>query len=274
MSESPSLQVVPRSAGAASICAAMERDGACIVEDALAPDVLDGLNGDLDVLIAGTKPGLRNPTQDFFIDFYGRDTIRLDGIPAKSETFVQFMLDPLMHEVCTHFLRPQCFDYLLNTAQLIQIGPGESAQQLHRDEDAWSHVPADRPQLEVEAMLALTDFTAENGATRVVPGSHRWVPERKPEPDEIIQAEMKAGSALYYLGSTLHGGGANRTAHEKRRGMFCGYVVGWLRTEENLFLTVPIDAVRKMPERVQELLGYQAHGGIGVVDVGTPKALL
>ena len=84
-------------------------------------------------------------------------------------------------------------------------------------------------------MVALSDFTAANGATRVVPGSHLWPAGREPAPEEILQAEMPAGAALFYLGSTVHGGGANRTAREARRGMFVGYVVGWLRTEENLF---------------------------------------
>lgn len=184
------------------------------------------------------------------------------------------MLDPAMHEVCQHFLLPNCHDYLLNTAQLIQMGPGESAQRLHRDEEAWPHMPKESPQLEVEALIALTDFTSENGATQVVPGSHRWEPDRKPEPHEITQAVMKAGSAVYYLGKTLHGGGANTTQNESRRGMFYGYVVGWLRTGENMFLTVPIDKVRHMPTRVHELLGYKALGGIGVVDVGSPMVLL
>jgi len=85
---------------------------------------------------------------------------------------------------------------------------------------------------------------------------------------------MKAGSALFYLGTTIHGGGANTTENEWRRGMFFGFVVGWLRTEENMFLTVPIEEVRKMPRRVQELLGYKAHMAIGVVDVGSPMELL
>ena len=208
------------------------------------------------------------------VEFYGHSTVRIDGLPAKSRTFLEVMLSPLLLEAADHFLLPNCQDYLFNTGQLIQIGPDETAQRLHRDEDAWSQVPAPRPQLEVEAMFALSDFTAANGATRVVPGSHRWPLQRAPEPEDIIQAEMQAGSALFYLGSTIHGGGANRTADERRRGMFLGYVVGWLRTEENTFLTVPIDKVRAMPRRVQELLGYKAHRAIGVVDVGSPMKLL
>jgi len=83
-----------------------------------------------------------------------------------------------------------------------------------------------------------------------------------------------AGSALFYLGTTLHGGGANITKDVRRRGMFLGYVVGWLRTEENTFLTVPMEVAKAMPVRVQELLGYKAHFGVGVVEVGSPMALL
>ena len=122
-------------------------------------------------------------------------------------------------------------------------------------------------------MYALTDFTQDNGATCVVLGSHLWPRERKAEPHEVVQAEMRAGSAVYYLGRTLHGGGANVTT-SNRRGMFLGFVVGWLRTEENTFLSVPIEHVYDMPVRAQELLGYKSHAGIGVVNVGNPMALL
>ncbi len=268
------LERVHVSAGSGPICAALDRDGACIVEDAADPDVVAGLNGDLEQLIDASTPEMRRPVHEDMVGFYGTKTIRLDGLPGKSDTFVQYMLDPLMHDVCQHVIVPNCHDYLLNVAQLIQIGPGESAQRLHRDEEAWPHMPDGSPQLEVEALIALTDFTSENGATRVVPGSHRWDPDRRPEPHEITQAVMKAGSAVYYLGKTLHGGGANTTEEQSRRGMFYGYVVGWLRTGENMFLTVPIDKVRQMPTRAQELLGYKAIGGIGVYDVGSPMVLL
>lgn len=268
------LERIHVSAGSGALCAALERDGACIVEDAVSAEHLAGLNGDLDGLIAATTPEMRTPAHEDMVRFYGTKTIRIDGIPGKSASFVDFMLDPVMHEVCRQLLLPNCPDYLLNVAQLIQIGPGERAQRLHRDEEAWSYMPADSPNLEVEAMIALTDFTAENGATRVVPGSHLWEADRKPEPQEITQAVMKAGSAVYYLGKTMHGGGANTSQTESRRGMFYGYVVGWLRTGENMFLTVPIEKVRDMPTRVQELLGYKALGGIGVVDVGSPMVRL
>jgi ectoine hydroxylase-related dioxygenase (phytanoyl-CoA dioxygenase family) len=268
------LERVDGSIDPADLCSLLARDGAVIVENALSPDALAGLNRELDGLVAATAPGIRHPDHEFFVDFYGKSTIRIDGLPAKSATFVDLMLSPLITAVADHFLLEHCKDYLFNTGQLIQIGPGETAQKLHRDEDAWFYCPKPKSQVEIEAMFALTDFTKDNGATQVVPGSHLWPREREADPGAIVQAEMKAGSAVFYLGRTLHGGGANVTRNESRRGMFLGFVVGWLRTEENTFLSVPIEHVYGMPRRAQELLGYKSHAGIGVVDVGSPMKLL
>lgn len=272
------IERINSSASSGHLCMLLERDGAVIVENILDPGQLANLNSELDRFVARVDPGLRNPTTQEMIDFYGLSTVRIDGLPAKSKTFLDVMLLPQLCETADHFLLSNCKDYLLNTGQLIQIGPGESSQQLHRDESAWdeqtSVLPWPRPALQIEAMFALTDFTAANGATQVVPGSHHWPLDREAKTEEITRAEMKAGSALFYLGSAIHGGGANETTDQHRRGMFLGYVVGWLRTEENMFLTVPIENVRSMPVRTQELLGYKAHGSIGVVDVGSPMVLL
>ncbi len=270
----PSLERLDGSASSTVLSELLERDGAVVVEDVPTSTRLDGLNSDLDRIIARTPPGIRHPTEEDMVEFYGQSTIRIDGLPAKSETFVEVMLLPLLCGMADHFLLPNCDDYLFNTGQLIEIAPGETVQRLHRDDNVWRHVPAPKPQLEVEALFALTDFTIANGATRVAPGSHLWPEVRTAGPADIVQAEMRAGSALFYLGSTLHGGGENQTTDVRRRGMFIGYVVGWLRTEENTFLTVPLDAVRAMPVRVQELLGYKAQRAMGVVDVGSPMALL
>lgn len=271
----PSLERVDgQTIGADEVSEILNRDGAVIVEAATEPEMLAALNTDLDHFVEKLGVGLRHPTDDFYVEFYGAKTVRIDGLPAKSPAFLDVMQLPLLQEVADILLKPNCEDYLLNTAQLIEIRPGETVQAIHRDEDAWGFMPQVRPLLEVEAMFALTDFTIENGATQVVPGSHLWEPDRVPEPEEIVQAEMSAGSALFYLGSALHGGGANITADVARRGMFLGYVVGWLRTEENTFLTVPLEQAKAMPVRIQELLGYKAHSGIGVVDVGSPMVLL
>ena len=265
---------LPPDASVAAIAEVLERDGAVVVDDMLGAARLEALNREFDEVIGATAPDIRHPTVPAMIEFFGRETIRLDGLPAKSASFAEVMLLPQMLGLADRYLLPNCVDYLFNTGQLIEIGPGESAQRLHRDEDAWAFMPRPGPELQVEAMFALGDFTLANGATQVVPGSHRWPAEREPEAAEIRQAEMKAGSALVYLGSTLHGGGANSTTSERRRGMFVGYVVGWLRAEENMILTVPIETARTLPRRAQELLGYKAHRALGVVDVGSPMKLV
>jgi len=268
------LHRVDCSSSAADIVPILERDGAVIVEKMLAPNLLTRLNHDLDSIVAETPPGVRHPTEDDMVSFYGKATVRADGLPGKSNAFLDVMQHPLLLGVADHFLLPNCDDYLLNTGQLIEIGPGENDQRLHRDEGVWRHLSDPKPDLQIEALFALSDFTEENGATRVAPGSHRWHKAREAKANEIVQAEMSAGSALFYLGSTVHGGGANRTKSIRRRGMFIGYVLGWLRTEENMFLSVPLEKVRTAPRRVQELLGYKAVRALGVVDVGDPMALL
>jgi len=270
----PALHRLSGDTKAADIVAILESDGAVIVDGALAPNLLNRLNAGLDRIVAATPPGVRHPTEGDMVTFYGKATVRADGLPGKSEAFLDVMQHPFLLGVADHFLLPHCDDYLLNTGQLIEIRPGESDQRLHRDQGVWRHLPEPKPELEIEAMFALSDFTAENGATRIVPGSHCWPKDREVEAHEIVQAEMSAGSAVFYLGSTIHGGGANRTADLPRRGMFVGYVLGWLRTEENMFLSVPLDKVRTMPHRVQELLGYKAVRALGVVNVGDPMALL
>ena len=118
-------------------------------------------------------------------------------------------------------------------------------------------------------------------ATAVAPGSHRWDIDRQPTDDELVAAEMHAGSAVIYLGSTLHGGGANATSDVFRRGMHVSYCVGWLRTEENQYLATPLEVARALPREAQELLGYAVHdaisiggGYLGAVEVQDPVELL
>jgi hypothetical protein len=266
-----------------SLIEAMDRDGCAIVEGAIDPDELSRLNADFDELLAASEPGTPNHIP-MLIDFMGAKTHRIDGLPGKSKAFVELMQHERPLDVADHYLLPSCLHYLLSTAQLIEILPEETVQHLHRDDTAWIHppIPTDRdavpapdvPQLEVIVLYSLCDFTAENGATRVVPGSHLWPARRKPQEHEVVAAEMKAGSAIFYVGKTLHGGGPNQTHDQMRRALFLGFSLGWLRTKENFFLSTPTDAVREMPPRVQQLLGYETHGGIGVVDVGCPSALL
>jgi hypothetical protein len=266
-----------------SLIEAIDRDGVAMVSDAIAPELLTSLNAEFDEIIRDAQPGTPNHIE-WLKDFMGYKTVRIDGLPGKSKSFVDLLQYPLALGLADHYLLPACLHYLLSTAQLIEIRTEETVQMLHRDDSAWIHEPmptardvapdSQTQQLEVVVLYALSDFTAENGATRVVPGSHLWPTKRKPQDHEVVAAEMPAGSAIYYLGKTLHGGGPNTTENARRRALYFGFSLGWLRTKENFFITTPIEAVREMPKRVQDLLGYQSHGGIGVVDVGSPSARL
>jgi ectoine hydroxylase-related dioxygenase (phytanoyl-CoA dioxygenase family) len=142
-------------------------------------------------------------------------------------------------------------------------------------------LPQPHAEVELASVIALADFTADVGATVVVPGSHRWERDRRPKREEFACAEMPAGSAVVYLGSTIHAGGRNRTEDRWRRGMHMSFVVGWLRTEENNYLSAPPAVARTLPRRSQELLGYAVHdaiavggGYLGAVDLIDPMELL
>lgn len=129
-------------------------------------------------------------------------------------------------------------------------------------------------------MIALSEFTADMGATLVIPGSHKWEADRRPKREEVAVAEMRPGSAVIYLGGTYHAGGSNITQDKCRRGMHVSYCLGWLRTEENNYLSLSLDRVRKLSRQAQTLLGYAAHDGLamglgylGAVDLSDPVEL-
>jgi hypothetical protein len=260
---------------------ALEESGAVIVQGLLGPDLLARLNAELDPWLSATAeaPPCVNPLIEWFM---GAQTRHLTGLSGKSRSFASEVLcHPLLLTLCDALLLPSCARYQLNVAHLLDRGPGSELQLLHRDQLVWNDVPKPHPELQLASVIALVDMTADNGATRVIPGSHRWPLERVPEESETVTAEMAAGDAVIYLGSTLHGGGANHTADQRRRAMHLSYVLGWLRTEENHYLAVPADVARTLPRQAQELLGYAAHdaiarggGYLGAVDVQDPVELL
>jgi ectoine hydroxylase-related dioxygenase (phytanoyl-CoA dioxygenase family) len=263
------------------IVADLREHGAVIVEGVLGPDLLARFNAELDPILEQVSPkrSYLNPAIDFF---YGDRVRQITGVAARSRIFGEELLcHPFYTGVCDAILGPSCARYQLNVAQVMDRGPGAEQQVLHRDEDVWVHLPRPHPEVQLASVIALVDFTAEIGATVVVPGSHRWERERQPEPEEIACAEMAAGSGVIYLGSTIHAGGRNETAGRWRRGMHMSFVVGWLRTEDNNYLSTPPDVARTLPRRSQELLGYAAHdaiaaggGYLGTVDLLDPIELL
>lgn len=269
---------------------AIDADGAVIVEGLLSADVVERVNAEVEAAVALADPGepLFNPIMDAF---HGPYTKQVAGIPGISRTFaVDVMCHPLLLALCDRFLAPSCARYQLNLGHLLQRGPGSEDQWLHRDEVVWNDVPRPAPELQLASVIAFVDFTRANGATRVVPGSHRW-PDRQLSPaeqmsqapptgDQIAHAEMPAGSAVIYTGGTIHGGGANST-ELPRRGAHLSYCLGWLRTEENNYLSVPPELAAALPRQAQEVLGYAIHdsiprggGYLGMVRMQDPVDLL
>jgi ectoine hydroxylase-related dioxygenase (phytanoyl-CoA dioxygenase family) len=279
MSESvPHLSV---DAPTEKIVANLLETGAVIVEGVLDSDLLGRFNAELDPLLAQVNPkrSYLNPAIDFF---YGDHVRQITSVASHSRVFGEEILPHSFYgEICNQVLLPVCASYQLNVAQVIDRGPGAEQQLLHRDEDVWVHLPRPHPEVQVASVIALVDFRADLGATVVVPGSHRWERGREAKPEELASAEMPAGSAVFYLGSTIHAGGQNMTKDEWRRGMHMSFVVGWLRTEDNNYLGTPPKVARSLPRRSQELLGYAAHdaiasggGYLGTVDLLDPIELL
>ena len=244
------------------------RDGAVIYERLLGGEIMDRIGAELDRYLERSHLGEG--------EFWGFKTKRVGALVAKSRTFAECIAPhPAVLAVMELLLGPRCDRFQLHVTQSVNIGPGESEQILHRDDGLLPFVHPG-PQALCNTMWSLTDFTPENGATRVIKGSHLWDDERVPtEDDEIVQAVMPPGSCLIYVGSVWHGGAANRTTDQWRNGMICGYSLGWLRQEENQYLAVPPAVAKDLPEHVQHLIGYKIHGGfLGWVEGHDPHVVL
>jgi len=203
--------------------------------------------------------------------FEGRSTVRIYNLLARGKLFEAIPVEPAVLPVVEGVLDEGC---LISSLSSIAIGPGESPQPLHADDQV---MPLGRPHVATvcNTMWALTDFTEENGATRLVPGSHRWdhAPDYGREYDSVA-AEMPSGSVLVWHGSLWHGGGANRT-DSRRYGVAMNYCAGWVRQQENQQLGIPLDTVRGFDPRLAELCGFGTYRHlIGHIDKQTPAQRL
>jgi ectoine hydroxylase-related dioxygenase (phytanoyl-CoA dioxygenase family) len=240
-----SLEYFQSAAEDQSVIAALERDGACVVLNQIPDEIIDAVNADF-----------RAPFDDLGrfdeTEFNGYKTLRISGVLGISLAAAKLVEHPRVLAAADAVLLPNCANYRIGSLTGIEIWPGEGDQVLHLDDTIYPLRLPDT-QLQISAMWALNDFTAENGATRVVPGSHKRLPPASDAmdslSDEIVQAAMPRGSLLLYLGTTLHGGGANRSK-APRAGLINTYSLGWLRQEENQYLNVPRDVA-------------ETHGGGG-----------
>ena len=225
----------------------LREDGACVLVDVMDENPKSRVNDELQPFIEATPHG-----RD---DFTGRLTGRSGALVARSEASRELVMHSMITDLARQFLEPYTDKIQVHLTQIINIEPGQGVQPRHRDRLAWGgYLPSDiEPQF--NTMWALTDFTEENGATRVVPGSVSWPTDRRATDEETIQAVMTAGSVLLYSGSVIHGGGENLSDSD-RTGVNITYCLGWLRTEENQYLSCPPHVAKELDPELQELLGY------------------
>jgi hypothetical protein len=245
-------------ASGADVAAVLARDGCAIVERLVSPSLLDRARDELAPHLEATPFG---PDE-----FSGRRTRRTGGLIARSATCRDVVRHPLVLDAVRGVLA-HATSVQLHLTQVIAIGPGEPGQQIHRDQWAFDFFPFPRGyEVQCNTIWAMTDFTEENGATRVVPGSHRAEDRKQLSHAETEAAEMPAGSVLLYTGSLYHGAGANRS-NATRYALNITYAVSWLRQEENQYLSCPAEIARELPDDLLRLMGY-ARGAyaLGYVD--------
>lgn len=257
----------PSGGGLEPLLEVIRRDGGAIVTDMLPASAVSEIVDDLESALAVTAPGSKDPDRKWH-DFHGRNTKRFTGLAARSRAFVDHaLLNPHLLAVADALLLPHGADYWLNTGQVMAIGPGEPAQVLHRDEGNWPEARRAGVELTISAMFALTDFTVENGATVVFPGSHLLDAEQSRSSDGIATtdpayAAMPPGAGLIYTGKVLHGAGHN-ASDSWRYGLHVSFVVGWLRPEEASPLMVDRSKAAELPPRARQLLGWSSYHSIG-----------
>jgi len=266
-----SIPVLPASASSSDVVACLENAGCVVVRDVSDVAVRESLQRELAPQFISADAGNRlNKVYEASGgngSFYPGNTQRITALVAKSETFRSFVMHPLMLSACDALLKPNCASYQVHATAGLVVGPGATVQVLHREEDGFQFFKLPRPNMVLASMWAISDFTEANGGTHLVPGSHRWAEGRVARDDEVVAAEMPAGSVLLWMGGTLHGAGANRTDDERRYGIFLSYSLGWLRQEENQYIDTPPEIARTFPKPLRRLIGYGMHASLGYTDV-------
>ena len=225
--------------------AQLMRDGYIILKDLVSEEQMEKLRTE-------SQPHLNKMGRN---SFEGELTQRIYGLPGKLRSADPFIEHPL---VLAHLDRQLMSNYLLSQAQIINIKSGSPAQPFHID-DGFYPIPRPRPAISLATIFAIDDFTEDNGATVVIPGSHKWGEEREPSNDDkTIKAVMPAGSCIFFVGNVWHGGGENNSDGD-RMALTCQYCEPWARTQENFFLSVTPEMAASVSENIRRMLGYSIH---------------
>ncbi len=235
------------------------RQEGCVIVDELCPA------STLDQLKEECAPHM-NETAQGRDEFFGGETLRVRAIINKSDAAVDMIGNKTTLGVVTDLICEHNSAVQLHFASLINIGPGETAQSVHRDQWAWDRFPFPKGHhVMANCIWAMDDFTEENGATRIVPGSHNFEDKLKIPVEDTEAAVMSRGSVVIFLGSVYHGGGSNHS-NGFRPGFAIGYAANWLRQEENQYLAVSHDRARSLSPEMQRLIGYDQLYSLGFVD--------
>lgn len=243
-----------------AMAAALDEQGCLIVTDVVSAESLATLRSELAPHMASAAVNEDNPG-----DFYPGLTRRVTALAARSQVVRSLIMHPTSLALCDDHLAGNCQRVQLHATAALEIGPGAREQILHREEDPFNYFDLPRPNLVLATMWAVNEFVAANGATLLVPGSHRWTADRTPAPEEIAVAEMPAGSVLFWVGGLLHGAGAN-ISEEWRYGVILSYSCAWLRQEENQYLDLPRSQLASLDPDLRKMLGFTMHGALGFHD--------
>jgi len=238
--------------------AILKEDGAVVIDQIISAEAMDNVAMELQPFIDATRFGPDN--------FAGRRTKRTGGLIGRSQACRDLVMNPTILATTKKVLA-HAMSFQLHLTQVIAIGAGEPAQPIHRDQWAFDFFPFPKGyEVQCNTLWAMTDFTEQNGATRVVPGSNLFDDKLQFTEKDSVPAEMTKGSVLLYTGAVYHGGGANRS-DATRVGINITYNVSWLRQEENQYLSVPLEIAKTLPVDLLRLMGY-ARGAyaLGYVD--------
>ncbi len=263
----PKIKTFKKDISSDEMVKTLQEDGCFIFEDFLSNNEVNDIESDLDPFIEAT---MRSNT-----NFGGFKTTRTGALMARSPNCRKLAINKRIMSLVKSFLGPYASTFQLHVTQVIRVLPGEKAQMAHRDRWAWSQLqlpaneePRVNPVLakimtEIEPqlnfMLAITDFNEENGATLVAPGSHKSADDAQLPDESFVPAEMSRGSMLVFSGSILHGAGSN-TSNKDRIGLNIDYSLGWLRQEDNQYLSCPPELAKDFDPKLQALLGYAVAG--------------